>query len=111
MRPTCAHLGRGRPTGEQRHARESWAGIRRSRSGGWTDGSDIKELAWFDRGPWTSDERPNGGLAGFWSTYHYNGFIYGSEIQRGLDVFKATGSEFSAADRRRVRTLNAQTQF
>jgi hypothetical protein len=77
----------------------------------WTDGNDIKELAWFDRGPWTSEERPNGGLAGFWSTYYYNGFIYGSEIQRGLDVFKATGSEFAKADRSRVKTLNAQTQF
>jgi hypothetical protein len=77
----------------------------------WTDGKKIKELAWFDRGPWTSSERPNGGLAGFWSTYYYNGFIYGSEIQRGFDVFKATGSEFSGADRKRVGTLNAQTQF
>ena len=61
----------------------------------WTNGNAIKELAWFDRGPWTSEERPNGGLAGFWSTYYYNGFIYGSEIQRGFDVFKATGSEFA----------------
>ena len=77
----------------------------------WTDGNNIKELAWFDRGPWTSAERPNGGLAGFWSTYYYNGHIYGSEIQRGFDVFKATGSEFAGADRKRVRTLNAQTQF
>jgi hypothetical protein len=77
----------------------------------WTDGNKVKELAWFDRGPWTSAERPQGGLAGFWSTYYYNGFIYGSEIQRGLDVFKATGSEFSKADRSRTRTLNAQTQF
>jgi len=50
-------------------------------------------------------------LGGFWSSYYYNGFIYGSEIQRGFDVFKATGSEFSGADRKQVRTLNAQTQF
>jgi len=77
----------------------------------WTDGNNIEELAWFDRGPWTSAERPNGRLAGFWSTYYYNGFIYGSEIQRGLDVFKAVGSQFAGADRKRVGTLNAQTQF
>ena len=38
-------------------------------------------------------------LGGFWSSYYYNGFIYGSEIQRGFDVFKATGSEFAKADR------------
>ena len=68
----------------------------------------VKELAWFDRGP-CNDSRLV--LGGFWSSYYYNGFIYGSEIQRGFDVFKATGGEFSAADRARVRTLNAQTQF
>ena len=27
----------------------------------WTDGDNIKELASFDRGPWTSEERPQGG--------------------------------------------------
>ena len=27
---------------------------------------------------------------GYWSTYWYNGHIYGSEIARGLDVFKLT---------------------
>jgi hypothetical protein len=74
----------------------------------WTDGSKVKELAWFDRGPIDSSRLV---LGGFWSTYYYNGFIYGSEIQRGFDVFKATGSEFSGADRSKVRTLNAQTQF
>jgi hypothetical protein len=74
----------------------------------WTDGHNVKELAWFDRGPYNDSRLV---LGGFWSTYYYNGFIYGSEIQRGFDVFKATGSDFAAADRQRVRTLNAQTQF
>jgi hypothetical protein len=74
----------------------------------WTDGSNVKELAWFDRGPYNETKLV---LGGFWSSYYYNGFIYGSEIQRGFDVFKATGSEFSGADRARTRTLNAQTQF
>ena len=31
---------------------------------------------------------------GYWSTYWYNGHIYGTEIARGLDVFKLTASEF-----------------
>jgi len=74
----------------------------------WTDAKNIKELAWFDRGPVNETKLV---LGGFWSSYDYNGFIYGSEIQRGFDVFKATGSEFSGADRKQVRTLNAQTQF
>ena len=74
----------------------------------WTNGHSIKELAWFDRGPYNDTRLV---LGGFWSSYYYNGHIYGSEIQRGFDVFKATGSEFSGADGSKVRTLNAQTQF
>jgi hypothetical protein len=35
--------------------------------------------------------------------------VFGSEIQRGWDVFEYT--EDGAADRVRTRTLNAQTQF
>jgi hypothetical protein len=74
----------------------------------WTDGAKPRELAWFDRGP-IDDSRLV--LGGFWSSYYYNGAIYGSEIQRGFDVFRATGSELADADRSRTRTLNAQTQF
>ena len=29
-------------------------------------------------------------LGGFWSTYWYNGAIYGSEIARGFDAFGLT---------------------
>ena len=74
----------------------------------WTNGSDPKELAWFDRGPIDTTRRV---LAGFWSSYYYNGAIYGSEIQRGWDVFKLEGREFREAERVRTGTLNAQTQF
>ena len=74
----------------------------------WTNGNKIKELAWFDRGPYNDTRLV---LGGFWSSYYYNGFIYGSEIQRGFDVFKAVGSDFAKADRKKVKTLNAQTQF
>ena len=31
---------------------------------------------------------------GYWSTYYYDGFIYGTEITRGLDVFTLTPSEY-----------------
>ena len=73
----------------------------------WTDGSKPKEIAWFDRGPIDSSRLV---LGGFWSSYYYNGYIYGSEIQRGFDVFKLTG-EGIGADRNTIKTLNAQTQF
>ncbi len=68
----------------------------------WTNPYRIKELAWFDRGPF---EPTN--LAGFWSTYYYDGHIYGSEIQRGFDVFKFNG----AGSRSNGDTVNAQTQY
>ena len=40
-------------------------------------------------------------LGGFWSSYYYNGFIYGSEIQRGFDVFKLDGQRGRRRDRSR----------
>jgi len=74
----------------------------------WTDGSKPKEIAWFDRGPIDTSRRV---LGGFWSSYYYDGFIYGSEIQRGWDVFKLTGPTGAGASRNKTSTLNAQTQF
>lgn len=71
----------------------------------WTSPAKIKELAWFDRGPIAEDRLV---LGGFWSSYFYNGYIYGSEIQRGFDVFKLDG--IKGADKFRYGTLNAQTQ-
>ncbi len=47
------------------------------------------ELAYFDRGPITEQLT----LAGYWSTYWYNGHIIGSEIGRGLDVFELQPSD------------------
>jgi hypothetical protein len=38
---------------------------------------------------------------GYWSTYWYNGHIYGSEIARGIDVFQLTPSEQPVAERDR----------
>jgi hypothetical protein len=70
----------------------------------WTNGSEPKEIAWFDRGPISETELI---LGGNWSTYFYNGRVYGSEIYRGFDVYKLagvnTGKPFTG-------TLNAQTQ-
>jgi hypothetical protein len=51
----------------------------------WTDPANPKEIAFFDRGP---------GSGGFWSSYYYNGYIVGSEMRRGLDVFELTPSPF-----------------
>ena len=51
----------------------------------WTDAAHPKEIAFFDRGP-VDGTKPVGG--GSWSAYWYNGYIYSSEIARGLDVFE-----------------------
>ena len=56
-----------------------------------TDSSKPVEIAYFDRGPILDDILITGG---YWSTYYYDGFIYGTEITRGLDVFKLTPSEY-----------------
>jgi hypothetical protein len=63
------------------------------------------EIAWFDRGPIAEDHLE---LGGNWSTYCYNGRIFGSEIYRGFDVYKLHGIKGSGQFK--AGTLNAQTQ-
>ena len=77
-----------------------------------TDPSRPFEIAYFDRGP-LGDELLLGGM---WSAYWYNGRIYGSEIDRGLDVLRLTPNqhlsenEIAAAELVRLETFNPQTQ-
>jgi uncharacterized protein (DUF305 family) len=56
-----------------------------------TDSTKPVEIAYFDRGPIDDDILM---LGGYWSAYYYNGYIYGTEITRGLDVFKLTPSQY-----------------
>jgi hypothetical protein len=78
-----------------------------------TDSSKPFEIAFFDRGPIDAKQLVTGG---YWSTYWYNGHIYGSEIARGIDVFTLTPSEFlsqneiDAALMVRTEELNTQEQ-
>lgn len=55
-----------------------------------TDSASPKEIAYFDRGPIDAKQLV---LGGYWSTYWYNGHIYGTEITRGIDVFALQPSE------------------
>ena len=59
-----------------------------------TDSTKPTEIAFFDRGP-ISDKAEV--LGGYWSTYWYNGRIYGTEIARGLDVLELLPSEHLTA--------------
>ena len=52
-----------------------------------TDSANPKEIAYYDRGPISATSLVLGGL---WSSYYYNGAIYGSEIARGFDSWKLT---------------------
>ena len=79
----------------------------------WTDPAHPKEIAYFDRGPIDSTKLVVGG---FWSAYWYNGYIVGSEIARGLDIFELKPSAFiskneiEAAKSVRFEQLNVQDQ-
>ncbi len=60
-----------------------------------TDSSKPVEIAFFDRGP--IDEKQMI-LGGYWSAYWYDGYIYGTEIARGLDVLKLLPSDHLTAN-------------
>ncbi|HUQ89298.1 MAG TPA: hypothetical protein VM096_17185 [Vicinamibacterales bacterium] len=78
-----------------------------------TDSAKAKEIAYFDRGPINGEAMLSGG---YWSTYWYNGNIYGSEMARGIDVFRLKPSEFlsqneiDAALQFRLQEFNSQNQ-
>jgi hypothetical protein len=76
-----------------------------------TDSAKPVEIAFFDRGPIDTTQLI---LAGHWSAYWNNGFIYGSEIGRGVDVLRLKASEYlsqneiDAANLIRSDELNTQ---
>lgn len=78
-----------------------------------TDPQNPFEIAYFDRGPVDPE---NLVVAGYWSSYWYNGRIYASEIARGLDVFRLEANEhlseaeLAAAEAVIEREVNPQTQ-
>ncbi len=78
-----------------------------------TDAAHPQEIAYFDRGPIDSKMLV---LGGDWSAYWYNGQIYASEIERGLDIFELTPTkyltqnEIDAAKTVKVTELNVQNQ-
>ena len=78
-----------------------------------TDPAHPFEIAYFDRGPIDPKMLI---LGGEWSAYWYNGYIYGSEIARGLDVFELepskylTQNEIDAAKSIKVTEQNVQNQ-
>jgi hypothetical protein len=78
-----------------------------------TDPAHAMEIAYFDRGPMDSTKLE---IAGSWSAYWYNGYIYSTEIMRGLDVLELqpsallTRNEIEAAKLVKFAYQNVQDQ-
>jgi hypothetical protein len=73
-----------------------------------TDPANPFEIAFFDRGPLSDEELFTGG---YWSTYWYNGAIYGAEISRGIDVFALQPSEHLSATEIEAAKLATLDEF
>ena len=65
------------------------------------------EIGYWERGPLSPDRLI---LGGSWSAYWHNGFIYSSDIQKGLDVLEIKDPATDPAKYKRNWQFNAQTQ-
>jgi len=72
-----------------------------------TDSSKPEEIAYFERGPVSTDAVTT---AGPWSAYYYNGYIYSNDIAKGFDVLKLDDRRTDPAKKVRLPELNVQTQ-
>ena len=70
-----------------------------------TDSANPTEIGFLERGP-----LPGGEGGGEWSVYYYNGFIYGSDIVKGLDVVELNDPRTNPARGVKLPELNVQTQ-
>jgi hypothetical protein len=61
----------------------------------WTDPENPFEIGYFDRGPINEVSMV---LGGHWSGYWYNGYIFGSEIARGLDTLDLVETDHLSAN-------------
>jgi hypothetical protein len=81
-----------------------------------SDTANPVEIAYFDRGPINVPNPTGLNLGGLWSTYWYNGQVYGTEIARGFDTFQLTPSdmlsenEIDAASEVEQSSFNSQNQ-
>jgi hypothetical protein len=70
-----------------------------------TDSSRPREIGYFERGPYALS-----GGGGLWSAYFYNGYVYGSDFNHGLEVIKINDSRTNPANGVKMDRLNTQTQ-
>jgi len=78
-----------------------------------TDPRNPVEIAFFDRGPVNGETLVMGGS---WGAYYWNGYIYSSELSRGLDILELvpgeqlSRNEIEAAKLARMDEYNPQMQ-
>jgi hypothetical protein len=78
-----------------------------------TDPARPVEIAYFDRGPVNAQTLVMGGS---WGAYYWNGYVYSSELSRGLDILELLPSdqlsrnELEAAKLARMDEYNPQAQ-
>jgi hypothetical protein len=72
-----------------------------------TNSKKPKEIAYFERGPLSTDQLD---VAGSWSAYYYNGYIYSNDIAKGFDVLKIDDKRTDQARKVHMKELNVQTQ-
>lgn len=70
-----------------------------------TDPADAHQIAFADPAPLSEDQLV---LGGDWSTYWYDGFIYESDIRRGLIIWRLADPAVAGAEK--LGHLNPQTQ-
>ncbi|WP_407109916.1 LVIVD repeat-containing protein [Streptomyces sp. DSM 116494] len=72
-----------------------------------TNSSKPREIAYFERGPLSTERIATGGS---WSAYYYNGYIYSNDIAKGFDVLRIDDRRTDPARWVHMRELNVQTQ-
>ncbi|QOC92482.1 LVIVD repeat-containing protein [Micromonospora craniellae] len=72
-----------------------------------SDSRKPKEIGFWERGPISDTQLIVGGS---WSAYYYNGHIYSSDIQKGLDVLELNDWRTWSAKLVHYREFNVQTQ-
>ncbi|GAB3505007.1 LVIVD repeat-containing protein [Amycolatopsis cihanbeyliensis] len=72
-----------------------------------TDSANPVQIAYWERGPLSETELVVGGS---WSAYYYNGYVYSSDIQKGLDVLNLVDWRTLPAKLVRFDEFNPQTQ-
>jgi hypothetical protein len=86
-----------------------------------TDADKPFEMAFFDRGPIdaplapvagdSTPRRRGGTIGGSWGAYWYNGYVYSSEMARGLDILEMLPSEHLSANELAAAKLVMMEEF